>query len=383
MEGSKESYNLWIQHKLLKDKAQKYLEHITKPCNMDESDEDSVTPSVRWEEVGRALKGVDRGLLDEWMKWSNEFASSSRCRILWESFSPISCDVHATSSAIRDIFLKLLHRKEVNYKAAFMRHCERKHSKAVREGNADDDMKEEDKLETYSSLSKRDFANFLKDLGIVLQPEETERVVEYFDKNGDGCITIKEFLDVTGEERGLQCHGDTEKALKDVCMWETVCHECGMLNAFQLVIAPSSNGGKDGRMRAELPGHVKRRQLSRFDCKPILAMRQVKEIAPTSCDFSSWGDSNASKCVAKLEILSVENRERSTLKKLVTEGSPPDAPILLRDDDEALDPTTMLLLRWNPPAVSGNNGPAFYVLETSGAGRRQINFCCFKRLMLL
>ncbi|KAF0689453.1 Aste57867_19105 [Aphanomyces stellatus] len=359
-DGSKESYAAWMAAKARRDKAVAFLDHMTKPKDM----EPEAAPATRWEDVGRALKGIDRGLLVTWMTWSEGFMSQGRCRILWESFPPIACDVHSTSSAIRDIFLKLLHRKEVNYKDAFLKFAAKKHSKAVKNGLADEDMKDEDKLQTYAQMNTKEFTKFLAVLGILLQPEECDRVVEYFDGNGDGTITIQEFLAVTGEERPAQCHGDTEMALKDVCMWETVCHECGMLNAFQMVVSTKKD---KQRLRAELPAHVKRRQLSRFKCNPILNMRDVKENAPYACDYSGWTAEKGQECLTKLDLWSVENRERKALQTLVTKGSPPEAPTLFKDEDATLDPTTMLLLRWHPPPVHGNNGAAFYILETSGA----------------
>ncbi|ETV72100.1 hypothetical protein, variant 1 [Aphanomyces astaci] len=360
-EGSKESYAVWMAAKARRDKAIGFLQHVTKPKDM----EPEAAPATRWRDVGQALKGVDRSLLTAWMTWSDGFMSQGRCRVLWESFPPIACDVHSTSSAIRDVFLKLLHRKEVDYKDAFLKFATRKHMQAVKAGVTDDeDMKDDDKLQTYAHMTAKEFTKFLAGVGILLQPEECDRVVEYFDANGDGTITMQEFLAVTGDKRLTQCHGDTELALKDVCMWETVCHECGMLNAFQMVAGLKKD---KQRLRAELPAHVKRRQLSQFQCNPILNMREVKEKAPYACDYAGWSAENAQDCVAKLDLWSVENRERKALQRLVTQGAPPEAPALFKDEDTTLDPTTMLLLRWHPPPVHGNNGAAFYILETSGA----------------
>lgn len=371
-EKSKESYDLWIAHKAMKDKAVRFLQHIPKPTgdpNESGNDDDAVPASVRWEEVGKALKAVDRGLLDEWVKWSDGFRSSARCRMLWESFNPVACDVHCTSSAIRDVFLKLLHRKGINYKKAFLDHCDRKHKKLLARGDDDslpEEMTDEELMERFASLNMKEFTKLLLDLGIVLQPEEVQRLLEYFDANGDHLVSMKEFLDVVGEKRRAQCHGDTDILLKQVCMWETVCHECGMLNAFQLVIGNTKPGSN--RMRSELPGHIKRREQSaRFDCDPECDMRDLKEKAPKRCAFASWTDEQAAPFLKKLELWSAEHREQRALQQLVTEGFPPDAPTLFRDDDEALDPTTQILLRWHPPPVKGNNGAAFYILETIGA----------------
>lgn len=380
-EKSKESYETWVAHKALKDRAVKFLHHIPRPSvggasgNGDHSpengdgDDDTIPASVRWEEVGKALKAVDRGLLDEWVRWSDGFKSAARCRMLWESFAPIACDVHCTSSAIRDVFLKLLHRKGVNYKKAFLDHCDRKHKKLLARGDDDslpDEMTDEELMERFAALNIREFTKLLLDLGIVLQPEEVQRLLEYFDANGDHLVSMKEFLDVVGEKRKAQCHGDTDLLLRHVCMWETVCHECGMLNAFQLVIGNTKPGSS--RMRSELPGHIKRREQSaRFTCEPECDMRDLKGKAPKSCAYASWTDDKALTFIKKLELWSAEHREHHVLQQLVTKGFPPDAPTLFRDDNEALDPTTQLLLRWHPPPVKGNNGAAFYILETIGA----------------
>ncbi|KAJ0404617.1 hypothetical protein ATCC90586_001186 [Pythium insidiosum] len=409
-EQRKARYAAWIAHKAMKEKAVKYLAHIPKPESTpsrkttaaDESSgsdafesydgEESADATARWEQVGRALKAVDRGLLEDWIKWSDGFASATKCRVIWESLPPIACDVHCTSSAMRDVFLKLLHRRGVNYREAFLAHCDKKHRRLVAAGNEDipEEMTEDEKLAQFASLDRREFAVLLRDVGIVLQPEEVQRVTEYFDTDGDQRVSMKEFLAVVGDERDAWSHGgDTEVSLRQVCLWETVCHECGMLHAFQLVLGTTKPG--EPRMRAELPGHVKRRTWRERQrnsaraalssdllmvCSPECDMQQLKKLAPKVCAYASWTDEQAAPYLKKLELWSAELREHQALRQLVADGAPPDAPALFRDDstavhpeDEsiALDPTTTLLLRWTPPPVRGNNGAAFYILETIGA----------------
>ncbi|TMW64410.1 hypothetical protein Poli38472_013032 [Pythium oligandrum] len=368
-----ERYTAWLAHKALKDKAFQYLAHLPTPKRQkEEAKEGEDGPSesdaqVRWIEVGKALKAVDRGLLEAWVRWSDGFVSAPRCRMLWEGFTPVACDVHCSSSAIRDVFLKLLHRTGVNYKQAFLAHCDKKHKKALALGLDDipDEMTDQEKMERFESLDKREFARLLQDLGIVLQPEELQRVLEYFDQDGNQLVSMKEFLDVVGDKR--RRHGDTDLLLQNVCLWETVCHECGMLNAFQLVIGSTKPG--EHRMRAELPGHVKRRQTTR--CQPECDMHELKQTAPKTCPFATWNDEKATPFLKKLELWSAEHREQHVLQKLVTDGQPPDAPVLYREEDDdpdsEHDPTTTLCLRWQPPPVRGNNGAAFYMLETIGA----------------
>jgi Ca2+-binding EF-hand superfamily protein len=322
----------------------------------------------------------------------------STCRALWESFPPVACDVHCPSSALRDVFLKLLHRRGVNYRQAFIDHCERKYKRAItRRDNGDDDdndpvpddLTEQQQMERYASMTRREFTRFLGDQGIIVQPEEAQRLVEYFNDEeegvGDGLeehVSMSKFLAVVGDERLIQCHGDTDMLLRQVCMWETVCHECGMLRAFQLVVSntSSTSGGGGSRLRAELPGHIKRREQGggRFVCTPECDLRVVKKLAPAPCPFSQWSDELALPFLKKLELWSAAPREQRVLQQLVTNGQPPDAPPLYRVDEDveindnndseaAVDATTMLLLRWAPPRVTGNNGAAFYQLETAGA----------------
>ena len=354
--NSKESFTTWLLQKEARQKALVYLERIDSP-----NDNEKATES-QWEAVGAALKAIDRTLFGHFTSWTGSFKSSSKCSILWDSVSPIACDIHATSSAIRDTLLKLLHRKNVNYKDTFLEMVDVKHTRFV-------DMDEAGKLLKFDALSSNDFGSLLRNLGIILQKEELERIVDCFDKEGNGKISMKEFLNVIAS----QDRGDTALVLKDLCMWETVCHECGMQNAFQLVTS------QDGcRMRLELPDHIKRRKMKGFGCEPILNMKECKDEAPAACEHSMWEQSDKNKALMKLQLWSSSNREKNNMENMLTGGESPGAPILLRSDDEQMDPTRSMLLRWDPPRVTGNNGPAFYILETSGAGKLlSFCFCCY------
>lgn len=141
---SQASFAVWTAHKALRDKALKFLEHLPRPSEDDDEPQDEGgaqdTAMTKWEQVGRALKAVDRTLLEVWVRWTGDFRSVATCRALWESFPPVACDVHCPSSALRDVFLKLLHRRGVNYRQAFVDHCERKYKRAIaRRDNGDDD----------------------------------------------------------------------------------------------------------------------------------------------------------------------------------------------------------------------------------------------------
>ncbi|KAG3167229.1 hypothetical protein PI126_g3905 [Phytophthora idaei] len=402
-EQSRESYAAWVAHKAMRDKAVKFLEHLPRPREGEEGepivdynasyedafDEDSgrsgpATPAtVRWEEVGKALKAVDRTLLDAWVRWSRGFRSAGRCRALWESFAPVSCDVHCASSPLRDVFLKLLHRPSgVNYRQAGVEFCMRRHKQALARGDAidenggelDEDLEEAKLIARYGFVTGRELAVLVRGLGVVLQPEESQRLVEFFAdpeeaQAASGAVRIKleAFLAVVGDERRALCRGDTDQLLSSVCMWETVCHECGMLNAFQLVLGTE---GSSHRRRAELPGHVCRREQygGRFTCSPESDMIAVRRVAPRQCAFAQWDDTQAAPFLKKLELWSAVPREQHVLRELVTSGQPPSITVLERDDDDdALDLTTMLRLRWKMPGTGNGGAPAFYQLETAGA----------------
>ncbi|GMF26584.1 unnamed protein product [Phytophthora lilii] len=401
-EQSRESYAAWVAHKAMRDKAVKFLEHLPPPREgedgdpvidnnasyEDDFDEDLggglATPAtVRWEEVGKALKAIDRTLLDSWVRWSRGFRSAGRCRALWESFSPVSCDVHCASSPLRDVFLKLLHRPSgVNYRQACVEFCTKKHKQALARGDAidengeelDEELEETKLIARYGFVTGRELATLLRGLGVVLQPEETQRLVEFFadpdeaqGENGVVRINIEVFLGVVGDERRALCRGDTGQLLSSVCMWETVCHECGMLNAFQLVLGTE---GSSRRRRAELPGHVCRREQygGRFACSPEGDMIAVRRVAPRRCAFAQWDDTQAAPFLKKLELWSALPREQHVLRELVTSGQPPSIPVLERDDEgDTLDLTTMLRLRWKMPETANGGAPAFYQLETAGA----------------
>ncbi len=72
-----------------------------------------------WRSVGRALKRVDRGLLGEWLRWTNAVFPSAQALAEWDSFPPVCCDTHALASDVRDVFMKLLRQRKVDLPAAF------------------------------------------------------------------------------------------------------------------------------------------------------------------------------------------------------------------------------------------------------------------------
>ena len=280
-----------------------------------------------WIEVGKALKAIDRNLFNSWKDWSDGFQSNYKCGVLWNYFEPRCCDVHSASySGIRDTFLKLL-RPGVNYKKVFERACEKKWIKASKQ--ADDDevgmkeyIKKTMKLKLTSDeddegalqeefmdkveLDKRDMKAVMKDIGIKVEGEQLRQIVDSFDKNKDGTVSKREFLDFVtpatggGESRPV-VRGDTNAVLERKCIFESTCHKTGMPNAFVVTAVskkPKSSVYKDRcitvtemnngefRLRTELPELAKHKQILRsfgFDVDEDEAPRP-----PSCCEIAKW-----------------------------------------------------------------------------------------------
>lgn len=52
------------------------------------------------------------------------------------------------------------------------------------------------------------------------------RLVDAFDKNGDGLVSMQEFLDFVGGERGPM-GGDKQLVLQRKCVWNNNCKKVG------------------------------------------------------------------------------------------------------------------------------------------------------------
>jgi hypothetical protein len=145
-EAAAQEFERWSTMKTLVDTAQTCLDALPSPAGSDVESGTPLCPSLQlplplrsslqlftsalrctvsipserlWRSVGRALKRVERGLLSQWIKWTAGAFPASQCLVEWDSFSPISCDTHAPSSDVRSMFLKLLHRRKVDFKKAF------------------------------------------------------------------------------------------------------------------------------------------------------------------------------------------------------------------------------------------------------------------------
>lgn len=171
-------------------------------------------------DIGRALKKVDRTLLQDWAKWCENVFNFNTCCVLWDAFDPIACDVHCSSySAVRDTFMKLL-RPGLDFKQTFTDFAaKQKRGKSGRGGDLE--------------LSKDEMTELLHSMGVSMKPTEMRILVDAFDADGDGSITMQEFLDFVGPKRDKRGGG---AALGQRCCWRTTCKLTGMANGYTVSI---------------------------------------------------------------------------------------------------------------------------------------------------
>ncbi|RYH06483.1 hypothetical protein EON65_42810 [archaeon] len=244
-EESTKAYDDWVKTKELRDQAVKCLSYIPKPNPAEDNSDmnssrlrrsttsvDSYKTSTKLYvlitehkemfdhvvDVGKALKSVDRTLFFDWAKWCESVLSINTCQVLWDYFDPRACDVHSAAfSQVRDTFLKLL-RPGVDYKQTFVDFVERstfrrrienfKQEKRYYRLEPEEQQEVDQELEGLKkewmqtvSISKHQLKTLLKQMGIVLKEGEMRSLVDAFDANGDGVVTLKEFLDFIGPKR--------------------------------------------------------------------------------------------------------------------------------------------------------------------------------------
>ena len=68
----------------------------------------------------------------------------------------------------------------------------------------------------------------MQDLGIIMKQNEIRMLVDAFDTNHDGVISLKEFLDFVNSGK------PGSAALSNRCCWITTCKRTGMSNAFSV-----------------------------------------------------------------------------------------------------------------------------------------------------
>lgn len=90
-----------------------------------------------------------------------------------------------------------------------------------------------DKKKGEVALSKKDMEKLLAQMGISMKPVELRTLIDAFDADGDGVITMSEFLDFTGPKRDKK-GGTMALIMSQKCSWVTTCPVTGMANAFSV-----------------------------------------------------------------------------------------------------------------------------------------------------
>ena len=182
-------------------------------------------------EIGKALKKVDRTLFQDWAKWCEAVFTFNNANVLWDSFEPKSCDIHSpTSSQIRDAFMKII-KPGFDLKGCFTEFAEKQLKKNKERGRESRAESKDEKMKELF-LSKNDMAKLLREIGILMKPTELRILIDSFDSNNDGKITLKEFIDFVGPKR--ERHGGSSVLLSKKCCWDTTCKVTGMAGAFSI-----------------------------------------------------------------------------------------------------------------------------------------------------
>ena len=140
--------------------------------------------------------------------------------------------------------MKLANRPGLDFKATFNEFADRSLNKKVnriveREGRMSNDEKAEYSakvradLKENLTLSKEEMSNLLVEMGIVMKSHQMRTLVDAFDADGDGVVTLKEFIAFTGSKRDR--HGGALQAMSSAkCCWLTTCMVTGMPNAYSV-----------------------------------------------------------------------------------------------------------------------------------------------------
>ena len=235
---SGKAFDEWIALKQLKDHAVKYLADIAVPQLP--PDDEYIVGATRAEsksniktviyrdpavadciEFGKSMKRVDRSLFPEWSKWCAEIIPVSNASILWDSFFPKSCDVHSVlGSQVRETFLRIL-KPGLNVKETFKRFAEQKLQR--REKNEGMQYRGEDRTKQLNemSLTRKEMTQLLLDIGVSMKPYEINALIDAFDENGDGVVSMQEFIAFAGPRRAM--NAGALSSLSQKCCFRTTC----------------------------------------------------------------------------------------------------------------------------------------------------------------
>jgi hypothetical protein len=235
---SGKAFDEWYRLKGLKDTALKYLSAIDSPVLPDE--EGNMLSSTRAESkgatktivtkgpiiddciaVGKALKKVDRSLLPDWTKWCAGVIPAFQCTVLWDHFYPMACDIHGVlGSQVRETFLRIL-KPGLNFKETFKNFAERKLQRLEQVEGMEYRGEDRVKMINETKLNRKEMTALLRDLGVSMKPHEINALIDAFDSNGDGVVTMQEFVEFTGPRRSS--NAGAFASLSQKCCWRTTC----------------------------------------------------------------------------------------------------------------------------------------------------------------
>lgn len=452
MNESGKAFDQWFVLKGLRDQALKYLASVPPPTlHREDTEEDmrmgsgaiaeskssGVIKAVVYKspevdiciEVGKALKRVDRGLLSDWLRWCSNVIPSYIATALWDSFYPKACDVHSVlGSQVRESFLRIL-KPGLDFKAAFKQFAERKIRRREASENRDYSREEREEIIRQTKLGKKDMTQLLLELGVSMKPHEISALIDAFDSNGDGVVTMQEFLDFTGPMRST--NAGALASLNQMCCWRTTCKETGMANAFAVCLPVKASGldseskdadvhgsrselivlaNGDKRLKVEASERVKRLHIlrrygeiaeekrSRKDRKrgsgghKGYASSEGEDDYETdefnddygddfegdkttgtgeSCQQRALSDSDRREGLKFLEAYSRDARQEQALQSLLSKGTPPSAPQLWavnhKDPAAAEEGIDISTELWIRWKPKSGELVSFFSLECSGA----------------
>ena len=94
---------------------------------------------------------------------------------------------------VKETFRKLL-RPGIDYQDTFQAFCEKKWSKQGRSSSSQSEAINKEAFASQMALTKKEMESLLRQLGIVMNDSELRLLIDAFDTDGDGVITMAEFL---------------------------------------------------------------------------------------------------------------------------------------------------------------------------------------------
>jgi hypothetical protein len=191
-----------------------------------------------WKTVGKALKVVDRSLLDEWTAWSRRFGVSSYvCLVLWDAFPPRGDDIHTTQFSLARQAIRKLLRVGAPFQEAVRFVVLRKWRRFAATKDLDYDLDDapEDERGEAEMLDRKDLHAVCRYLGIELNKEELRVIVDAFDTTDSGTMSAAALLDFTGHDGPKDKADVTRRMGRAPPIWESVCPLTGLANAFRIV----------------------------------------------------------------------------------------------------------------------------------------------------